>query len=217
MNKIVRLEEWEIKNHRKFLDDTDECFYYFTYYPYSDLFENKGKQLIKNLKITMSELIAQPSRKKYKKNSITNVSQWLIDTINQYPILTEYLWVPIPPSSTREAPEYDNRLLDILTLVKEEIEDFRFADPLSINKSVEKSSKSNARDVNEKFNNLILKDNLIPFDITKIIIFDDVLTTGSTFKAVKLKLATLKNIQKIIGIFIAKSNSQDEVDLTGIE
>ncbi|MGC1182627.1 hypothetical protein [Legionella sp.] len=79
--------------------------------------------------------------------------------------------------------------------MKADIDDFRFLDLLLIKKSVEKSSKSNIRDVDEKFNNLIMDAALIPPDFNKIVIFDDVLTTGATFKATKLKLTEIKNIE----------------------
>ena len=204
--RIIALESWEIEKNRYALDGNDRCYYYMTYDPWSDLLVNEQKKIVKNLKIKPNELIGNPLRKKYKDQSIQTVSNWIIETINEYQELKNYLWIPASPSKSRDDQNYDDRLVKILELVKAAIPDFAYFDALYAKNSLEESRRSNERDIQKKLENLGIDKNFINYLKTnKIVIFDDVLTTGSTFKATQNKIHEIDNTLKIIGVFLAKS------------
>jgi hypothetical protein len=208
--KIISLEDWEIERNRFALQSEDKCYYYMTYDPYSNLQENHEKQVVVNLKISNSDLKDKPARKFYKDQSITQISKWLVNTISNHTELLDYLWIPASPSKSKSDENYDNRLIRILDLVKKEIPSFNFFDAFFVKQSVLESHKSNNRDVQKKLDNLGLNEKFLEkLSKNKVVIFDDVLTTGSTFKAAQTKLLEVHDALKIIGIFIAKTVCKD--------
>ena len=206
MYSIVRVEEWEISQHRRCLDISDKCYYYMTYDSSSDVRENQQKQIISNIKISKEKLIETPKRQYFKDQGIKMASEWLINTIDKYPVLKEYMWIPAQSSKEKNDEFYDDRLLRILVLVKNKISDFNFYDALSAKETVEKSRESNNRDIQYKLNNIkIDMDFINHLSAKKIAFFDDVITTGSTFKAAQLKIKKIDNDIEVIGIFLAKA------------
>lgn len=111
----------------------------------------------------------------------------------------------------RTDPLYDDRLLKVLTLANESLSaEYRFdiKDIIIQNESYEPShllskrptySELKARYKLESIDNSQLRE--------KLIIFDDVLTVGSHFRAVKSLLKESYPDKKIYGLFIARSIS----------
>lgn len=206
MYKILALENWELEKNRVALEEKDKCYYYMTYDSWSNLFENEQKQIVSNLKISPQDICKNPLREKYKTKSIATIAEWLIQTIKRHPELTSYLWIPAPPSKAPGDENYDNRLVRILEQVRSAIPEFIFFDALYVKKSVDESHKTNERDVQKKLKNLGVDENFInKLKNKSVVIFDDVLTTGTTFKAAQMKIQEIDNALKVIGIFIAKA------------
>ncbi|QLZ70555.1 hypothetical protein FOLKNPGA_03369 [Legionella sp. PC1000] len=206
MYKILALENWELERNRFALEETDKCYYYMTYDSWSSIFDNEQKQIVSNLKISPQDIRKNPLREKYKTKSIATISEWLIQTIKKHPELTNFLWIPAPPSKAPGDENHDNRLVRILELVSAAIPEFIFFDALYVKKSVDESHKTNERDVQKKLQNLGIDESFInKLKNKSVVIFDDVLTTGTTFKTAQIKIHQIDNALKVIGIFIAKA------------
>ncbi|WP_419421506.1 phosphoribosyltransferase (plasmid) [Legionella sp. D16C41] len=207
MYNLIQLESWEIEQNRFALSEDDDCFYYMHYEPNSDLNKSHEKQTIVNIKISKEELEKNPNRLYYKEKGLREVSSWLVNTINKHKrLIEEYLWIPAYSSKAKTDKFYDDRLQKILSLVKEKIPEFNWFDAFDVKQTVESSRKSNKRNINEKLNNLIIDRRFTQhLKSKKIVIFDDVLTTGTTFQAAKAKLKEVDDSFYIIGVFISKT------------
>lgn len=212
MYSIVKLEPWEIRENRVALTEDDRCYYYMTYNPFSDLLTNDEKQTITNIKISPEELQKTPSRAYWKNQSIREVAQWLTQTLKKHTALIDYLWLPAPSSKTKNDAHYDDRLQQILTRVNQQIPAFKWFDALYVKKTVEKSRQSNQRNVQQKLGNLTIDKGFVqalPLPHKKVVVFDDVLTSGATYKAAQLKIKSVDASIDVIGIFIAKAIRQE--------
>ncbi|MCC9043563.1 hypothetical protein LNQ81_12855 [Myroides sp. M-43] len=113
--------------------------------------------------------------------------------------------VVIPPSKSKSDPLYDDRLLQILEHagLSDVVVDIFFIEetrePSHTNQNV------NNRSV-EFHQNIIKYDKkLIPILKNNIIIFDDVITSGAQYKAVKNILLDINPDYNIRGMFIART------------
>ena len=93
---------------------------------------------------------------------------------------------PIAPSKEKNDPEYDDRLVKILSLIKTRTTGFKFLEVISTKKSTDPSHQTNNRSVTEKIKNLDIDYNLLSLIKNEpIILFDDIITSGATFTAYK--------------------------------
>lgn len=127
-----------------------------------------------------------------------------------------YLLVPIPPSKTKDNPLYDDRVDQVAKKVATAIDWITFCPVVErIEDAPAMHESSSPRSADEIFENLRFVT--LPCGSpspTRIIILDDVLTSGASFDAVRMLLEQNLNSPKIIGLFWAKSI--DDFDLTSL-
>ncbi|WP_130613360.1 phosphoribosyltransferase [Fluviispira sanaruensis] len=209
--KAQKIDKLIIQDHR-YLDRDDECFFFAEYFNKDGVIINQGygagDNLISNLKIKKSET----KRLKYghKAKAIKQCADLIVKcfTVDK---LKECLFIPIPPSKTKDDPEYDDRINQILISIQEEAKlinsDIKFIDLLSTKLSREQTSSHSGKNLTPKehIDNWVispLNEDLNKYEV--IIIFDDVITTGSQFKAAKNIVQSLNTSAKIIGLFVAR-------------
>lgn len=125
--------------------------------------------------------------------------------------IDNYTVVPVPPSKSKSNPDYDDRLIRTLEYVGA-----MKGAPLDVqelilqNQSYEASHdcyrlRKNRPDSSELITRYSLQN--VPSSELKdtIMIFDDVITKGSHFKAIQRLLAARYPEKKIIGLFIAQT------------
>lgn len=207
--KLNRIDCLNIENHKD-LDKTDECFYWCEYTAQKKYNFSEANQLIVNLKKCVSH--KSEIQYSYKTKAIKTCASYF-QKINW----SSYSIIPIPPSKKRTDPLYDDRLIKILDSANELLEPkyrFDIKDIIIQNESYEPSHKLSKRPTFEELKQRyqIENVNLNQFR-EKIFIFDDVLTMGSHFKAIKSLLHEKYPSKKICGLFIARSiNATDFYD-----
>lgn len=205
--KIRRIEENEFDDH-SFLKNGDKLFCLGDYFK-NDI-DSYMYSLIHNLK-------KPPTRRgldewRFKEKSINEVSSYLSKVMR---VLSREksstFWVPIPPSKVIGDELYDDRLKQILDKASEILSQGRnhnthIANVLFQNSSRDASHISEDRPKPQELQKLYTLMPITNFDQDKdlIILFDDVMTTGSHFKAASSKILELYPNAQIIGCFIAR-------------
>lgn len=207
MKSFIKTLEEENLSDCYYLEKGDVCFYFGDYTPRGGYDCSDVNRLIANLK----KGIDRKDRGDYKykdlaiEQCVSMVKSVLNDVLEQTkdPIVI----IPIPPSKSKEHQLYDDRMLRIATqasLNEERINVIEFVEQIHSTDAFHLSESSRPTPNQLQNNYRILKQ--IPQNSEVVLIFDDVLTTGSHFKAIKnLLLEQYPYLEgKIYGLFIAK-------------
>jgi hypothetical protein len=197
--KLQKIDELTLADHYE-IDRTDNCFFICEYtsnvgYGYSD-----ANQLISNLK--KSVLKIGTSAYTHKIHAMLTVAR----LIASFKGIENYTIVPIPPSKIQEHREYDDRLLKILADAKQINPNVQFCDLIHQKSSTRAShaSTGNRLSKQELVNNFNSNgENRSPIS-GNVLIFDDLLTNGTHYKAAQQYLIeNFPNI-RVSGLFIAR-------------
>lgn len=117
-------------------------------------------------------------------------------------------FVPMPPSKTRSDPEYDPRLIQILELMKEQ-RGGKVVISDSVSRTVSREafhlSDSRRRPTPEKqLETLALDHSPLPEACNRFAVFDDIITTGSSYVAMHNLLQRARPDAVIFGLFVAR-------------
>lgn len=153
----------------------------------------------------------------YKEHAVKTIGEILRKT---FKVDVQITFVPIPPSKAKDHPLYDDRLLRSLNVLKSDRNpDIR---ELVLQKQTVQASHLSAQrpTPDEVIANYIIDDSLCAPAPETIIIFDDVITTGCHFKAMKTLLLSRFPDANIVGFFMArrvpKSVDLESIDLDSI-
>lgn len=197
--KIHKIGPLERVDHRHITSD-DDIFFLWEYISGKGYEGGDVNRLILNLK--KSPLDINTPGYHYKNDSILKIAKLLstIDKMNYYTI------VPIPPSKSKNDPGYDDRLIQILREWSRLSSTVQYMDLIYQNDSTNASHLSEQRlDQKTLFNNYRLDESLKLEKNRKIIlIFDDILTTGSHYRAMANSLKAKFPNKEIKGFFLAR-------------
>lgn len=209
--RILRLDELEINQHFD-LDSEDMCYYWRKYTAGKDYTYSDTNRLIKNFRIPISD----ERRVSYKIKAIDQLAREFIQLVKNDATYTNYTFIPIPTSKGRDSQDYDDRLIKLLHLVskyKKMNMDIRELIIQSQKTPQAHTLPSKERpSVEELLNLYIIKDDLLKPTPKNIIIFDDILTKGSHFKAMKKMLQKCYPGVPIMGLFIACSSYDESIN-----
>lgn len=203
--KLNKIDEFII--HRKdhyYLteDDIDICAYLGEYIATGGFAASTTNNLINNFKIQPSETHRLP----HKQKAIDFFAKNLVQVLS-HPWLKTTTIVPIPPSKSKSDPNYDDRMNHLLkrigNLIGSELDVREFfiqnqsteADHLSTQKRPNPEQRKSFYTINESLLKPLPKS---------LLIIDDMITTGSHFKAFKSMLAEAFPGIKIYGIFLSR-------------
>lgn len=188
-----------------YLEESDKCFYLGEYTSNKGYAHSTTNQLILNLKKSLEK--KDTPEWKFKQQAINIYANAIYKTF-QSKSLEKTIFVPVPPSKKKDDPLYDNRLVEILTKASAINNNNKF-------KILELVSQMVTTDCFH--NNIRLKPNqlagyykyntfALKYNPECIIVFDDILTTGSHFKA--MQKVILENfpypVKNIYGLFLAR-------------
>lgn len=199
--KLNSIDSSNMDNHKD-LEETDNCFYWCEYTAQKKYNFSEANQLLVNLKKCVSH--KSESQYSYKTKAIQTCASYF-QGLNW----SKFSIIPIPPSKKRSDPLYDDRLLQVLTIANKSLPlEFQFdiKDIIIQNESYQASHQSSKRpsssELRERYKLKNVKSNQFR---ENLIIFDDILTVGSHYKAVKSLLKEAYPKKKIYGLFIARS------------
>lgn len=182
-----------------YIDINDNCYYIMDYHSGMGYDYSIQNQFILNFKKQKDA-----GGQQYKTIAIGKIADILIKKILPQLDPNKFIFVPIPPSKVITDPLYDDRMIKVLELVKKEL-GIPFIDLLCRPSSIVPSHQNQTtRTPSNHVFNLINNYSANDFINRHIIIIDDVVTTGSTYKAAKQAISQyLPN--KITGLFLARA------------
>jgi hypothetical protein len=201
----IMLLDDSLRADHVFLTAADECRCLAEYLPAHGYRAGHVNQLIINLKCPPSVVRTDPRRLHYKLQAIDNIARALRAALSR-PSVESATWVPTPPSRPRLDPDYDDRLRRILT---EAFGDYDL-DLRDLLHQSEGSAADHARTRRLTADALYL---LIGLDRgalalrplrARIVLFDDVLTTGKHYKCCERRLREVLASVPISGVFVAR-------------
>ncbi|HEX8042816.1 hypothetical protein [Candidatus Deferrimicrobium sp.] len=198
--RFTKIDDLKRPDHF-YLTAEDECFFLREYTARAGFGHSETNDLIQNFK-------KSPDRKGlpewyYKERDLRRIALEFRQAMGEKWIS---LWtlVPIPPSKCRTDPMYDDRLLRMLLEMTIGIRsDIR--ELIHQTKSVAAAHESDDRPSPDEIERFYKVDEGVAEPTPKsIALVDDVLTTGSHFKAAKRVLSDRFPKARIIGVFIAR-------------
>ena len=198
---LIKLDELELRR-RIDLNATDQCRYWRTYTPKENYHFSETNRLIQNFKISPLEKHRLP----HKKTAIEQIAHEFMQIIpNQ--VYQHFTFVPIPPSKPLTHPEYDDRLIQVLKQVQKEKNNLDFRVPITQQQSTIAAhiTPLGQRPSIQQLQELYVFNDPGCSSPQKIVIFDDVLTKGTHFKAMQKILNRYYPQVPTIGLFIALS------------
>ena len=168
-------------------------------YKYSDM-----NDLISNFKKPVNIKKENPLEWQYKEKFIMKIGN-MIASFDEWEALKRFTWVPIPPSKNKADSLYDDRLIRVLKVLKKREEGFDYRELVVALESRDPASHGDDRPTPEEHYQNYKIDRAWVMPIPEnIVVFDDVITTGSGFKAMKRILGEEYPRARILGFFMAR-------------
>ncbi|MBW9432852.1 hypothetical protein FHC77_19265 [Atlantibacter hermannii] len=205
--RLTHIDEF-IREQHYYLDADDLCYFFGEYTARQRAAYSETNQLIMNLKKGNERRGLQDYH--YKGVAINRVAQMITSTIGN---ISDYTFIPVPPSKCRTDAAYDDRMVAILRTAQGMNPSLDFRELVLQNQSTIAShaSTANRPTPDEIMANYRLDASLLAGIRSNIIIFDDVLTAGSHFKAMKRFLRQHLPEASILGLFVARTAREADV------
>lgn len=198
--RLSRIDDASRHDHFHLMEE-DECYYFLEYTSGRDYKFSKANDAISNLKKKPSNRHRQDY--KYKIQVIQQASNAFRDALNQDWLRNATL-IPVPGSKARNHPDYDDRMEQICRGIQEGL-DVRSLVVQRESTVASHEAASGARVTVDELQALYqIDENLALPTPRSIAIFDDVLTAGVHYRAMKSILAHRFPCVPIIGMFIAR-------------
>jgi hypothetical protein len=195
----IRLQQIDDTNRHDhyYLTPGDECYFLYEYTAGAGWQHGTTNQLIHNLKKKKGD-----GGSHYKPSAIAQCSRDFSATIAE-PWLSDSVLIPIPPSKIKTDPAHDDRILQICRGirkpgapdVRELIEQIKSTEAFHEGQRLKPNELRANYSFNEAhFNNLPASVGLV----------DDLLTTGSHYRAVKDMILERVPNCRVVGFFVAR-------------
>lgn len=194
MNDLVLAE-------RNSLSPDDDCYYLLEYTAQDNFPYSLGNSLITNLKKKTDR--RRTLEWSYKEWTIQQIAAELATALPNIVDLAATSFIPIPPSKTRNNPQYDDRVLQVLRQSCPADADIR--EPIVCREDHASAHETGEHDrpaIDELITNYSWLETAQPLR-PNIVLFDDVIASGNHFTACKRFLLQHHPATHITGIFIA--------------
>jgi hypothetical protein len=201
---LVALDE-RLRTDHWFLSATDRCHCLADYLPGRGYRANEVNQLIVNLKCPPSITSIDPRRRHYKREAIGQIAHALRVALSRSAVECA-TWIPIPTSRPLRDADYDDRLQRILLAA--------FGDYALDLRTMLYQSKATAADhgsARRMSAEALYRVTGLDRELLarappreRIVLFDDVLTTGKHYKCCERRLREALADIPISGLFVAR-------------
>lgn len=184
------------------LTPRDECLYLLEFTSGQGYAFSKANSLISNLKKKPTASVAEL---RYKRNAIASCAKALGQSLN-HDWIRQAIIVPVPPSKMVGDPGYDDRMFDVAASIIPAADVRHLVrQTRSMNPSHGAAQAGQARNsVDDLLAAYEIDETLTSDAVTQIGILDDVLTTGTHFRAMHTVLSQRFPNATITGLFIAR-------------
>ncbi len=195
------------------LAEADSCFHLLEYISGATYKAGGTNELISNFQKLPT---ASEAQLYYKGKAIQEVADLLTSSLAGNERIVQRTFVPAPGSKPEGHPEYDSRLMRALSIFARNREDVD-ARPIlrTAHERERQKSLADRHSVTALYDSIELDEMEIdrtPVRST-IVLFDDVFTQGRTFKACQQHLMSIPGVERVIGLFIARTVAKDEYEL----
>ncbi len=202
---LTRLDEASRADHI-YLSASDRCAYLTQYCSGSGDNENRAcRQLLRNFKCEPSRARSDRRRARYKQEAIAIMGAWLRRAVPRR-LAESCTWVPIPPSQRADEPDFDDRLARTLQLAFGGYD----VDVRSLLCQTCSTASDHAGPVrlSEQALLQILRIDEVQLAQSpvrgRVVLFDDVLTSGKHFKCCERRLREALPNVPIAGVFLMR-------------
>ena len=209
-NRLQHIDRLHLTDH-SYLTEDDECYFYGEYTARKGFSHSDTNKLILNFKKELSR--KGKSDWKYKTEAIKEVAN-IFTSLDVWEQLKHFTWIPIPPSKDKNDPNHDDRLIQTLQEMKNHFPNLDYRELVKIKQSRQAAHGTEGRPTPQShYNNFQIEESIANPEPETLVIFDDVLTTGSGFKAMKRILLERFQDSNILGVFIARTRRDaDPID-----
>jgi predicted amidophosphoribosyltransferase len=202
--RVQKIDPESIGLH-SYLTSDDACYYLGEYtsrqgYGYSEI-----NQLILNLKKSPSRRLSKPNEYQYKLSAIQTVAHAFRQAITAHGLSQHITLMPAPPSKTQHHDEYDDRMLQVCLQATADLDNSDVAELVQTVRDMEathtEARKPSPDELIENYR-IVCPKGYSPRQV--ILVVDDVLTTGSHFKACKRLLIDEFPNSRVAGLFVAR-------------
>jgi hypothetical protein len=193
--------DWPQGTRPSCLLDDDECWYARNFLSGGGYSASQDNNVIFNLKIDPSHQ-SNPWRWRYR---IEAVEQFAYELGELLPVAENGVWTlaPMPTSKPRDADGYNDRLDCVLQLLNDKRDDIEVIDAVRRKTEIRSASRSGT-------NRPTIKEHIETLESTgeangRVILVDDVITAGATFRACSNVLKRADPGLKVEGAFWAKT------------
>jgi hypothetical protein len=205
MPKLTKIDDL-YRGDYAYLDESDSCYFLREYLGGMGYEGGETNQLIANFKIKPSVRTENPHRWRWKLQAIDEIANELGAALGKAFLTGKYTLIPIPPSKSRDDPEFDDRMLQVLRVM---CRNSPYADVRDMIIQRESMDADHTRDgprapPHQRARYYDFDQVIVDPPATRIVLFDDLITTGSHFKALKQRLREIYPGAQIYGIFVAR-------------
>jgi hypothetical protein len=205
--RVIRIDD-AIRPDHYYLTAEDECFCLGEYQPRGGFNASPVNNLISNYKKSV-EKYGRPEYA-HKERAVMKVASLVKSVINENAIQTCTV-VPIPPSKAKTDPLYDDRLIRSLRAVDPNLD---LRELLITKQSMRAHHEFEAGErrptPEDLYAMLAIDESCIQIPVKEtIILFDDLLTNGTHFKACKRLLNERLPGRTVLGLFIGRVKRND--------
>ena len=179
-----------------FIEQEDEVYYAREYISKGGCKASEANQLIMNFKKPVSRRGQREWY--YKEQAIDRFARELAAALKENTIIAA-----IPSSKCQTDPEYDSRLEDTLAAAKRYKQSLIIEQPIVVNATSVAVHAGGSRRPDEVYTHLVWKG--FSREVTQVLLVDDVLTTGSHFRACKRLILEHCPGTRVAGVFWAKT------------
>ncbi len=213
---LQKIDEFLLHEH-SCLDESDYCYFIDDYFSIRKvgveyINQNQTSTNMNNIINNFKKPVDRRGLPEwyYKEQAILQIANW-IASLTCWDKIKDATWVPVPPSKIKMDPFYDDRLLQVLQKlneIKKNSVDIRELLQIRANRIAAHGHGAKRLSPQEHYENYVLDESKKDPFPRAIILFDDVITSGATFKGAQKIITENFPGVPVIGFFVARTRDK---------